>query len=78
VLLQSLFDELHAYYAALTTASAKEEVMFGLLSILNKYPALHQQEYRNLINNQLLSATNHNGIAYLNEDELEVLWKRVS
>jgi hypothetical protein len=77
-LLQLLTDELHAYSGALTSASVKEEVMFGLLSILNKYPSMHHHQYRTRINNQLLSATKHNGISYLDEDELEVLWKKVS
>jgi hypothetical protein len=75
--MQSLKDELNAYFEAIGQPAVKEEILFGLKNLLTKYPNLQHQQFRSSINQIILSASNLNSISNLDEGELEDLWKQV-
>ena len=76
-MVQSLLDEIKAYLGqAGKVGVVKEELLFSIQQILQKYPALKDSAFKATINNLIVFELKNNCSTYLSSEDANALWKR--
>ncbi|MFL5738909.1 MAG: hypothetical protein ACJ75B_01725 [Flavisolibacter sp.] len=75
LIVRSFIDELEAFFQASRKGScSKQDLIISLQSIALKYPSLHQSEYQSVLNNLMVSESEHICQVKLKESDMAEVW----